>query len=389
MKPVILRGFKLRSRRQNGVTLIELMVAMTLALGIVAAVSYIYIQGKTGFVVQDNRSRLQENARLAYSVMSRDLLMGGYFGCVKPVADFNTDPPISTLRITAAQPLMTSDISWIELDGDQVNGTRFLDPGATVRGYDDGAGWQVPSSVSGARLSGTDTLVVLRGGEDSRHLSESATIDEFKVVSVMSGVTTNGRTPPMVISDCTRGELIKPTIKSGGLVFSVANTLNDNTANPDANRDKLRYASSYGTSAIVTTFEPVSFYIAPAKGKNGAMVPSLHRLVTQADSSVPANAGRWKTSGDVVVEGVERMQLQYFTAGATDGTSDGPYTASQVTAAGTWRSVVAVQVTLGFVSDDDSIRTASTTQTVGGSAVTDNKIRLTSSFTVSIRNTKF
>ncbi|HQA35687.1 MAG TPA: prepilin-type N-terminal cleavage/methylation domain-containing protein, partial [Casimicrobium huifangae] len=227
MKPVILRGFKLRSRRQNGVTLIELMVAMTLALGIVAAVSYIYIQGKTGFVVQDNRSRLQENARLAYSVMSRDLLMGGYFGCVKPVADFNTDPPISTLRITAAQPLMTSDISWIELDGDQVNGTRFLDPGATVRGYDDGAGWQVPSSVSGARLSGTDTLVVLRGGEDSRHLSESATIDEFKVVSVMSGVTTNGRTPPMVISDCTRGELIKPTIKSGGLVFSVANTLND------------------------------------------------------------------------------------------------------------------------------------------------------------------
>ena len=39
-----------------------------------------------------------------------------------------------------------------------------------------------------------------------------------------------------------------------------------------------------------------------------------------------ANAGRWKTSGDVVVEGVERMQLQYFTAGATDGTSDGRFT---------------------------------------------------------------
>ena len=375
-------------RPHRGLTLIELMIAMTLALAIVGAVTYVYLQGKTGFSVQDNRSRLQENARLAYSVISRDILMGGYFGCLKPIVDTNTDPPITSVRITAAQPLMTSDIGWIELDNDQVNGTRFLNPAVTVRGYDNAVGWYAPTSVVSKHFSDTDTIVIMRGGDDARHLAASSTPSDFSITSVISGVTTNGRTPPLVISDCTRGEIIKPTVGSGGLSFSVANTLNENAAISDSIKNVMRYAP-YTTAATVTTFEPVSYYIALAKGKNGAQVPSLHRLVTQADSLVPANVGLWKASGDVIVEGVERLRMRYFTQGASDGTSAGPYTATQVTTAGTWNSLVAVQVELTFVSDDDNVRTQATTQSVGGSSVTDSKIRLTSSFTVNIRNPKF
>lgn len=386
------RYFGLRSDRSlrphRGLTLIELMIAMTLALAIVGAVTYVYLQGKTGFSVQDNRSRLQENARLAYSVISRDILMGGYFGCLKPIVDTNTDPPITSVRITAAQPLMTSDIGWIELDNDQVNGTRFLNPAVTVRGYDNAVGWYAPTSVVSKHFSDTDTIVIMRGGDDARHLAASSTPSDFSITSVISGVTTNGRTPPLVISDCTRGEIIKPTVGSGGLSFSVANTLNENAAISDSIKNVMRYAP-YTTAATVTTFEPVSYYIALAKGKNGAQVPSLHRLVTQADSLVPANVGLWKASGDVIVEGVERLRMRYFTQGASDGTSAGPYTATQVTTAGTWNSLVAVQVELTFVSDDDNVRTQATTQSVGGSSVTDSKIRLTSSFTVNIRNPKF
>ena len=386
------RYFGLRSDRSlrphRGLTLIELMIAMTLALAIVGAVTYVYLQGKTGFSVQDNRSRLQENARLAYSVISRDILMGGYFGCLKPIVDTNTDPPITSVRITAAQPLMTSDIGWIELDNDQVNGTRFLNPAVTVRGYDNAVGWYAPTSVVSKHFSDTDTIVIMRGGDDARHLAASSTPSDFSITSVISGVTTNGRTPPLVISDCTRGEIIKPTVGSGGLSFSVANTLNENAAISDSIKNVMRY-SPYTTAATVTTFEPVSYYIALGKGKNGAQVPSLHRLVTQADSLVPANVGLWKASGDVIVEGVERLRMRYFTQGASDGTSAGPYTATQVTTAGTWNSLVAVQVELTFVSDDDNVRTQATTQSVGGSSVTDSKIRLTSSFTVNIRNPKF
>ena len=378
----------LQTLRQRGLTLIELMVAMTLALAIVGAVTYVYIQGKQGFSVQDNRSRLQENMRLAVSLISRDLEMGGYFGCLKPIVDTNSGVAISTLRITAAQPLMKDDISDFELDGDQVNGTRFLSPAMSIRGYDGGANWPVPSALSSKLFAGTDTLLILRGGDDARHLSAPSTSTEFSITSAMTGVTTNGRTPPLVISDCTRGELIKPTVRSGGLSFSVDNTLNENTAISDPFKNELKYPENYTTAAMVTTFEPVSYYIALAKGKNGVQVPSLHRLVTQTDSTVPANVGLWKTSGDVIVEGVERLQVRFYTEGASDGTSAGPFTAAQVTTAGNWLSLVAVQVELTMVSDDDSVRTDSTTQTVGGSAVTDKKLRLTTSFSVGVRNPK-
>jgi len=372
---------------QRGLTLVELMVAMTLALAILSAVTYVYLQGKQGFVVQDNRSRLQENMRLAISLLTRDLEMGGYFGCVKPVVDTNTDPPISTVRITASQPLLTADISALELDGDQVSGTRFLHPASTIRGYDNGTSWPVTSSLASKRFAGTDTLVILRGGDDARHLSAPSTKDEFTLTSVLSGTTTNGQTPPMVISDCTRGEIVKPTVQSNGIKFSVANTLNENTAVADTIKNVMRYAP-YPSAAMVTTFEPVSYYIALAKGKNGLQVPSLHRLGTQTDSLVPANVGLWKTSGDVIIEGVESFQVRFFTEGATEGSSLGPFTATQVTTATKWLSVTAVQVNLTLVSDDDSVRTDSTTQTVGGNTVTDKKIRLTTSFSVGVRNPK-
>ena len=378
----------LQTRLQRGLTLIELMVAMTLALAIVGAVTYVYIQGKQGFSVQDNRSRLQENMRLAVSLVSRDLEMGGYFGCIKPIVDTNSGVPISTLRITAAQPLMTADISKFELDGDQVNGTRFLSPAMSIRGYDAGVDWPVPSTLASKVFTGTDTLLILRGGDDARHLSAPSTTTTFSITSPMTGVTTDGRTPPLVISDCTRGELIKPTVGSGGLSFSVANTLNENTAISDPFKDELKYPENYTTAAMVTTFEPVSYYVALAKGKNGVQVPSLHRLVIQTNSTVPANVGLWKTSGDVIVEGVERFQVRFYTEGASEGTSAGPFTAAEVTTAGKWLSLVAVQVELTMVSDDDSVRTDSTTQTVGGSAVTDKKLRLTTSFSVGVRNPK-
>lgn len=374
-------------RPQSGLTLVELMVAMTLALAILAAVTYVYVQGKQGFSVQDNRSRLQESMRLAVSLITRDIEMGGYFGCVKPIVDLNTDPPLSTVRITAAQPLMRADIGWLELDGNQLAGTRFLNPELTIRGYDSGAGWPVETSLSSKLLAGTDTLVILRGGDDARHLANPSSDTEFTITSSLPGATIVTSTPPLVISDCTRGELIKPTVKTGAVTFSVANTLNENAAISDPIKNTLRYGP-YPTASMVTTFEPVSYYVALAKGKNGVQVPSLHRLVTQTDSLIPANVGLWKAAGDVLIEGVERLQIRFFTEGASAGSSTGPFTAAEVTAAGKWLAIASVRVELTLASDDDGVRTSATTQTVGGTTVTDNKIRLTTAFTVGVRNPK-
>lgn len=384
------RSIRARTRpiTQRGMTLIELMIAMTLALAIVAAVSYVYIQGKTGFMVSDSRARLQENARLAFSLVSRDIMSGGYFGCFKPRINTLSGTPFSSIYLTAAQPVMTSNTSWLELDGDQTNASRQIDPGLAIRGYDDGGGWPVSPTLSAKRFAGTDTLVILKGGEDARHLVSAPTDDDtiINVTSPMTGVTQNNEAPLMVISNCTTGEIIKPTIRLGGTRFVVDNTLNENeNGTKDAFVGKLHFGQDYGVASMLTTFEPVTYYVAESKGKDGVLVPSLHRLGVQR-SRASANNGLWATSGgSVVVEGIERLQIRYFIQGASEGTSNGPLTAAAVTAASAWRSLVAVQVEFTVVSDDDGLRTATTTQTVGGNSVTDRKLRLTSSFTVNVR----
>jgi type IV pilus assembly protein PilW len=382
-------------RRERGLTLIELMVALALALAIVAGVGYVYLQGKDGYRVQDNRSRLQEDARTAFSVMQRDILMAGYFGCVKAFDDPG-DPASYNIRISASQPLMTENISWLQKNNDETQGSRALSMANVVRGYENGSGWPVETSsaLATSRLSGTDTLLLLRGGDDARHLSEAVeggdSATEFKITSEMVGVKKNGRARPLVISSCKRGEIVKPTIKNGGLLFSVDNTLNKNNkatvVDTLGEENTLRYATDYGPSGMVTTFEPVSYYIALAKGPEGRSVPSLHRLTTKWDTDDDREVGKWKDSGDVVIHGVERLQLGFMTEGTTEGTSRGPFKASQVAANGGWHAVNAVIVELTMVSDQDNVRTEQTTQTVGGTSTTDSRLRLTTSFTVNIRN---
>lgn len=372
---------------QLGVTLVELMIAMTIALAIVAGVAYVYVQGKQGFRVQDAQSRLQENSRLAFSMISRDLMMAGHFGCVKSTVDVFGGQP--NIRITAAPPLLTDDIGWLETDRDASNQLRRLDPSNAVRGYDSGATWSssVPATISSKRLAGTDSIVILRGGDEARHLS-SAMEDEFKfkINSALPGVTTNGRLAALVISNCASGEIVKPTVGGGGTSFTTENKFNRNTKakveDPVNDNDGIRMYEQLGIQAMVTTFEPVSYFIGLSTGSNNEEVPSLFRLTTMVSPTSDNNAGRWDLSPDVVIQGVEGLQFRYVRAGLGGNLE----TASQIDAANAWADVVAVQVQMTFVSDSDAVRTVSTTQTVDGKSVTDSRLRLRSSFVVNLRN---
>lgn len=64
--------------RQQGFSLIELMVAITISLILLAGVGQIYLSSKTSYNLQDGMGRLQENARFALDIMSHSIGQGGY-----------------------------------------------------------------------------------------------------------------------------------------------------------------------------------------------------------------------------------------------------------------------------------------------------------------------
>ena len=69
-------------RTQKGLSLIELMIAVTLSVVIAAAMISLFVNSKENYRVNENMSRLQESARFAVSFLARDIRMADYRSCV-------------------------------------------------------------------------------------------------------------------------------------------------------------------------------------------------------------------------------------------------------------------------------------------------------------------
>ncbi|MFO1224794.1 MAG: PilW family protein [Burkholderiaceae bacterium] len=67
------------SRRQAGLSLVELMVAITIALFILAGVSMVFVNMKKAFTSQDGLAQLQDTERFAMTALIDSIESAGYF----------------------------------------------------------------------------------------------------------------------------------------------------------------------------------------------------------------------------------------------------------------------------------------------------------------------
>lgn len=66
--------------REQGFTLIEMMVAMAIGLVLILGAVNIYAQGRQSFRTAETIARIQENARFALDLMGPDIRLGNYWG---------------------------------------------------------------------------------------------------------------------------------------------------------------------------------------------------------------------------------------------------------------------------------------------------------------------
>ena len=84
------RGSSL-SKGQAGLTLVEMMVAITVGLILIAGVIQIFTSSKQTYRIQDATSRLQENGRFAVDMLRRDVRMGGFWGCNSNITNVSSN----------------------------------------------------------------------------------------------------------------------------------------------------------------------------------------------------------------------------------------------------------------------------------------------------------
>jgi prepilin-type N-terminal cleavage/methylation domain-containing protein len=84
---------------QRGFSLVELMVALTLSLVLMAGALSVLYSSRLSYRENDRIARLQEAGRTAVELLLRDARPAGYIGCSRPVfGDEFSNGPISPIR---------------------------------------------------------------------------------------------------------------------------------------------------------------------------------------------------------------------------------------------------------------------------------------------------
>ncbi len=79
------------ANKQHGLTLIELMIAMTLSLLVAAAMVLLFANSKETYRLNENMARLQENGRFAMHLLSSDLRWTDYRACTLDIGPLLPD----------------------------------------------------------------------------------------------------------------------------------------------------------------------------------------------------------------------------------------------------------------------------------------------------------
>jgi type IV pilus assembly protein PilW len=332
-----------RESMSRGFTLVELMVAMVIALIITIGVVQIFTANRATYQLDEGLARAQENGRFAIEFLAQDIRHAGYLGCNRDVVRMGP----SQIHVNKPSNFLVGDQTY------PIQGIRGFEYTATATGIgntypagtfpinDTTAGWAPALDASvvpapGAQ-PGSDVLVVERMIPNSWKLV-APFVDENFVYLDPAFVNQVQANDILVVSDCKSSAVFQATGVTPAGVISHATGVGT-----PGNRCEQWLNGAFATSnavgahcdtaldivdgsATVGTFQAVAFYVAQGPGPcgpPGTCQPTLYRNLKGPgglDNVQP------------LVEGVESFQVLYGVDDLlSDGIADRYVTANDVT----------------------------------------------------------
>lgn len=361
--------------RQNGITLVEIMVSMTLGIIILGSAMSVFSANKQSFRLSTALARTQEDGRYAIQAMARDIRMAGYIGC------------------SSRQQIAVNSVA--------NNTPPAIDLGSVLFGFDNGTGWwtagtppqdhlgvnlTVCDAATGASAACqvSDIVQIIRGAGSAVTLTTTmaSTADAVRVrqadfADVEPAIAVNGTSPTaedlVLITDCRRADLFRTTASG---VVTGEQVLTPNAALQQA----------YQAGSIVTPVVAANYFIADDNADEDGdgiadPVPALYRMGITDGGAAPIALP--------VAKGVEMMRITYGVDTGGDEFADAYVNAGAVT---DWSRVVSVRISILIKSKDDFVTDFPVPVTfVDGTVVNngvnaDRRLRLVFSTTVGLRN---
>ena len=372
-------------RRADGFSLIELLIAMALGLTLAAGVMQIYAGISTAGWDQNARLRIQENGRFALNVISSEIRMAGYLGCLGSMegsaANNTLDGPPATLQPgTGIQGWEAAGTAPGEINNSIDNVETVASTSGEWATSPAGAGFRIPNVQA---VPNSDLIRLWSGAGAAGAVSavDNSGADPVIQAEAASGIRTGDF---LIISDCEQVDFVQAcTVTPTGGGATTVDVIIGSTCSPGNT-----------ATATVTSAAPAevirlqgSFYYAGKRNNAAGNTPSLFRAVLDTDGTAAA--------GEEIIEGVESMQLLYGVNTDRDvrATVDAYLTADNVT---DWDQVVSVQVSLLMLSVEEGMVPSPRQYTFGGVVYDgaggngdlpgDHRLRRVFTSTVSIRN---
>jgi type IV pilus assembly protein PilW len=289
---------------QRGFSLVELMIAATIGLLILAGMSTLLFNNSRIQAETEKANRQVENGRFAIQTLSADLRNAGFYGEFDP----------SRLASPAALPAPCT----VTLDA-----LREALP-LPVQGIDDAAADALDCLPGGLR-AGTDVVVVRR----------TATC-----VAGTAGCAALGAGEPRF-----QASMCDAATELGS--NNIANHYALDTAAAAMTRRQRNCEGTAGTAAVIRRYLTHIYYVA-SNDRAGDGIPTLKR------AELVAGAAGLAINVTPLVNGIENLQLEYGLDTGADGVAD-LFTANPGTAAScadaacavtNWRNVVSVKLNL-------------------------------------------
>lgn len=306
---------KKQQRRQGGLSLVELMIAMVLGLLLLAGVVEIFLSSRASYRLTDALSEVQSNGRFAVGFITHNARMAGYVGC-----NADLGPPKNVLNNAASYPFNFED------------GVRGYDAQSYTTGSWLPTDGTLPASFD--PVYGTDVLSIRSMQGQGITITQGMPVTSAELVVSSTGDLKDGDI--VMISDCSSATVFEVTQvqESAG---HIQHRKGGPTGTP-GNSDKY-LGSTFQQGAMIQKITNISYFIHASDGSH---------------SCDGGSCGLWRKVGgndaQELVHGVTNMQILYGYDSGLDGVLDDYRTAKDV--AGDWKSVVSVRIALLVTSSD-------------------------------------
>ena len=392
--------------KQNGFTIVELMVAATLGLLILAGAITMFVNNKRMYTDQEQLARMQENLRFAMDIIANDLRMVGYNGCTGDAT--NTTVHLRNVNITSqsGSGVKLGDTGQALSDYTQFYSFHYDTMVEGVEGTTSGVSDWFPSTSdkqTDRMIAGSDALTVRYMEPTGSHLMNAggglATNKASETVRISSNSDLeNGDI--IALSNCRGTDIVQITA-APATAPACGTPSRDSTSPDDGCFTTLEIENGAGTpgngypsSSDWLTRDYRPYYGASVDENAGEIFRArIYRYFIGLSNGEPALFRQQDAEDpEVFVDGIENMQILYGVDTNQDGNVDDYINAGAtglVTLAD-WRNVMSVKLallgrTIEEYGPDLDTRTYNLLQSTVD-PVDDRRRRKVATTTVQIRN---